>query len=235
MKVTADRVEGTLAAMGTELAGDDRTHRDSSRGGRLRLRRDRPARRRRGRRGSRRGDGIDATRREGHRPRRPSDHNEPAPRCPRGSGERPSGHRRTRRSGGSGSIIDPAHPSFGGQDSSRSTPHISDDSLEEVQTLFELAEGPPTPGTTAAPVQRGERGRIRTGEPRPEEEIVLGLLGEPTISVGDGAAPDLARGRLSDRWDQEPGESSSSSSTWPPTTGPPPEANGSPTSLPTRR
>ncbi|MBF6555933.1 MAG: LysM peptidoglycan-binding domain-containing protein [Acidimicrobiales bacterium] len=73
--------------------------------------------------------------------------------------------------------LDPVHPS-----------HMSDDSLEEVQTLFELAEE--DPGTTAHHGGAANEAHQPSG-PVPVGEVMVGLLGEPTISVGDGDLQDL--------------------------------------------
>jgi hypothetical protein len=86
-------------------------------------------------------------------------------------------------------ILDPDHPQLDGHRLDPVQPTlVSDDSLEEVQTLFELSEE--DPGTPTH--DDGEAGGVL--RPRAETsvgEIVIGFLGEPTISVGDGDLQDL--------------------------------------------
>jgi hypothetical protein len=86
-------------------------------------------------------------------------------------------------------ILDPDHPQLEGHGLDPVQPTlVSDDSLEEVQTLFELSEE--DPGTTA------HHGRESNGVDLPREErsvgeVMIAFLGEPTISVGDGDLQDL--------------------------------------------
>ncbi|MGA2836865.1 MAG: LysM peptidoglycan-binding domain-containing protein [Acidimicrobiales bacterium] len=85
--------------------------------------------------------------------------------------------------------VDPDHPHLEnhGLDSVQ-PPQISDDSLEEVQTLFELAEedpGTPTHDHSEASGLLQPRGETSVGE------VMIGFLGEPTISVGDSDLQDL--------------------------------------------
>jgi len=86
-------------------------------------------------------------------------------------------------------ILDPDHPQLEGHGLDPVQPTlVSDDSLEEVQTLFELAEEDPgTPthdGGEASGVLR-PRGETSVGQ------VVIGFLGEPTIAVGEGDPQDL--------------------------------------------
>jgi len=85
--------------------------------------------------------------------------------------------------------VDPDHPHLEnhGLDPVQ-PPKVSDDSLEEVQTLFELAE--------EDPVATAHRGSEAAEAHRPREErsvgeVVIGFLGEPTISVDDADLHDL--------------------------------------------
>jgi hypothetical protein len=86
-------------------------------------------------------------------------------------------------------ILDPEHPHL---EAHRLDPvqssQVSDDSLEEVQTLFELAEG--NPDVTA---YHGSKANevCRPSESAPAGEVMIGLLGEPSISIGDGDFQDL--------------------------------------------
>ena len=86
-------------------------------------------------------------------------------------------------------ILDPDHPQLGGHGLDPVQPMlVSDDSLEEVQTLFELSEE--EPGTPTH--DDGEAGGVL--RPRAETsvgEVVIGFLGEPTIAVGEGDIQDL--------------------------------------------
>jgi hypothetical protein len=80
--------------------------------------------------------------------------------------------------------VDPDHPHLEnhGMDPVQ-PPQVSDDSLEEVQTLFELAEEDPV----ATAHHGSEANKVhRPSEERPVGEVVIGFLGEPTIAVGDG-------------------------------------------------
>ena len=86
-------------------------------------------------------------------------------------------------------ILDPDHPQLEGHGLDPvQPPQVSDDSLEEVQTLFELAEEDPVAtahnGSQAAEAHR-------PGERRSVGEVVIGFLGEPTIAVGEGHPQDL--------------------------------------------
>lgn len=86
-------------------------------------------------------------------------------------------------------ILDPDHPQLEGHGLDPVQPTlVSDDSLEEVQTLFELSEE--DPGTPTH--DDGEASGVL--RPRAETsvgEVVIGFLGEPTIAVGEGHPQDL--------------------------------------------
>jgi hypothetical protein len=86
-------------------------------------------------------------------------------------------------------ILDPEHPSLEDHPLDLVQPsQVSDDSLEAVQTLFELAEE----DSDAPGHDGGEANEVRRpSESAPVGEVVIGLLGEPTISVGDGDVQDL--------------------------------------------
>jgi hypothetical protein len=86
-------------------------------------------------------------------------------------------------------ILDPEHPSLEDHGLDPVQPaQVSDDSLEEVQTLFELAEEDPD----ATAHHGSEANEVhRASESAPVGEVMIGLLGEPTISVGDGDPQDL--------------------------------------------
>ena len=86
-------------------------------------------------------------------------------------------------------ILDPDHPQLEGHGLDPVQPTlVSDDSLEEVQTLFELSEedpGTPTHDDGEASGVLRPRGEMSVGE------VMIALLGEPAISVGDGDLQDL--------------------------------------------
>ena len=86
-------------------------------------------------------------------------------------------------------ILDPDHPSLEDHVMDPVQPsHVPDDSLEAVQTLFELAEE----DSDATAHYGGEAtGVRRPSESAPVGEVMIGLLGEPMISVGDGDLQDL--------------------------------------------
>jgi cytoskeletal protein RodZ len=90
---------------------------------------------------------------------------------------------------GTALILDPDHPSLGDHGLDPVQPsYVSDDSLEEVQTLFELAEE----DSDSTADHGTEENEVRpANESAPTGEVMIGLLGEPTISVGDGDLQDL--------------------------------------------
>ncbi len=86
-------------------------------------------------------------------------------------------------------LLDPEHPSLEDHTLDPVRPsRVSDESLEEVQTLFELAEEDPD----AMAHHGSEANELRRpSESAPVGEVMIGLLGELTISVGDGDSLDL--------------------------------------------
>ena len=92
---------------------------------------------------------------------------------------------------GTALVVDPVHPSFGDQTLMPVQPsHVSDDSLEEVQTLFEIAEEDPI-ATLPGGSETVEANT--TSEAPPVEKVTISILGEPSISIDDGAPLDLAQ------------------------------------------
>ncbi len=86
-------------------------------------------------------------------------------------------------------ILDPEHPQLEDHRLNPVRPsQVSDDSLEEVQTLFELAEGDPDANAHHGSEANEAR---RPSESVPAGKVMIGLLGEPTISVGVGDPQDL--------------------------------------------
>jgi len=90
---------------------------------------------------------------------------------------------------GTALIIDPDHPCLEDHPCGPIvSSHVSDDTLEVVQALFELAEE--DPGTAAH--ENGEESELASPDDGDSEgAVVIGLLGEPTISVGGGDLQDL--------------------------------------------
>jgi hypothetical protein len=73
--------------------------------------------------------------------------------------------------------LDPVQPS-----------HVSDESLEEVQTLLEIAED----DSIATARDNSEMSEANpSGEVSPAGKITIGLIGEPSISIGDGNYQNL--------------------------------------------
>jgi hypothetical protein len=86
-------------------------------------------------------------------------------------------------------VLDPDHPSLEDHPLDLVQPsQVCDDSLEAVQTLFELAEE----YQDATAHHGGDANEAhRLSESAPVGEVMIGLLGEPVISVGDGDLQDL--------------------------------------------
>ncbi len=92
---------------------------------------------------------------------------------------------------GTALVVDPVHPSFGDQTLIPVQPsHVSDESLEQVQTLFEIAEEDPI---ATLPGASETVGANTTTEGAPAEKVIVSILGEPSISIDDGAPLDLAQ------------------------------------------
>ena len=90
-----------------------------------------------------------------------------------------------------GLIIDPANPNFAGQHLEPVEPaHVDGATLESIDALLGLAEAPADAGPNDEPYRCFD-GAVAPLEPRPGDPIVLGIVGEPTIGVGEGGARDL--------------------------------------------
>ena len=86
-------------------------------------------------------------------------------------------------------ILDPDHPQLEGHGLDPVQPsQVSDESFEEVQTLFELAEEDPD---STAQEDSEASGVHRPRDERSVGEVMIGILGGPTISVGDADLQDL--------------------------------------------
>jgi hypothetical protein len=86
-------------------------------------------------------------------------------------------------------VLDPKHPTLEDHFFDSATPaHVSDESLEAVQALFELAEE--IPGDTAH--GSGEASGVHlSGAKGPVGEVMIGVLGELMITVDGGDPQDL--------------------------------------------
>ena len=92
---------------------------------------------------------------------------------------------------GIGLIIDPANPNFAGQHLEPVEPaHVDESTLESVDALLDLAEAPADAGPGDEPYRCFD-GPIAPLGDLPDDPIVLGIVGEPTIAVGEGGARDL--------------------------------------------
>ncbi len=91
--------------------------------------------------------------------------------------------------GGTVLILDPDHPLLEDHPLAPVEPsQVADDSLEEVQTLFDLAEE--VPDAVAGHGDEPNEAH-RPSEDKSVGEVVIGLLGEPTIAVGEGDPQEL--------------------------------------------
>ncbi len=86
-------------------------------------------------------------------------------------------------------VVDPEHPPLDHHAFGSFRPaQVFDESLEEVQTLFEFAEEAPGNGGQDS----GEANPERTsGDERSVGEVIIGVLGEPMITVDGGGPRDL--------------------------------------------
>ena len=92
---------------------------------------------------------------------------------------------------GVGLIIDPANPSFDGQHVEPfESVHVDGATFDRVDALLDLAEAPADAGPNDEPYRCFD-GAVAPLEPQPGDAIVLGFVGEPTIAVGECAARDL--------------------------------------------
>jgi hypothetical protein len=88
-------------------------------------------------------------------------------------------------------VIDPATPTLAGQHLEPVDPaHVDEATLADVDALLDLAEAPADAGPTDEPYGSFD-GAVTPPGAQPGDPIVLGLLGEPTIAVGESGAEDL--------------------------------------------
>ncbi len=92
---------------------------------------------------------------------------------------------------GTALVVDPANPSFDGQPLEPfESAHVDEATLDSVDALLDLAEAPADAGPADEPYGCFG-GAVAPLEPQPDDPIVLGIVGEPTIGVGEGGARDL--------------------------------------------
>ena len=92
---------------------------------------------------------------------------------------------------GTGLIIDPASPRLAGQLLEPVEPaHVADETLADVEALLDLADAPADARPADEPYRSFDGPVAAHGDLR-ADLIVLGLLGEPSIAVGDSGARDL--------------------------------------------
>ena len=92
---------------------------------------------------------------------------------------------------GVGLVIDPATPTLAGRHLEPVDPaHVDEATLADVDALLDLAEAPADAGPTDEPYRCFD-GALTPPGAQPGDPIVLGLLGEPTIAVGESGARDL--------------------------------------------
>jgi hypothetical protein len=92
---------------------------------------------------------------------------------------------------GVGLIIDPATPTLADHHLDAVQPaHVTDETLVDVESLLDLAEAPADSRSDDDPYRRFDVAATPL-DALPDGPIVLGLLGEPTIAVGDSGSRDL--------------------------------------------
>ena len=92
---------------------------------------------------------------------------------------------------GVGLVMDPAMPSFADQNLEPvDPPHVGESTLADVEALLDLADAPADAGPADEPYRCFD-GALTPPGAQPGDPIVLGLLGEPTIAVGESGARDL--------------------------------------------
>jgi hypothetical protein len=88
-------------------------------------------------------------------------------------------------------VVDPATPTLSGHHLDAVQPtHVTDETLVDVEALLDLAEAPADSQPDDDPYGRFDVAATPL-DARPDGPIILGLLGEPTIAVGDSGPRDL--------------------------------------------
>ncbi len=92
---------------------------------------------------------------------------------------------------GTGLVVDPSEPTPMGPPVQPVDPtHVTEEILLDVEGLLDLAEAPANAEPADEPYASIEDALVR-GTPQPDDAITLGLLGEPSITVGQGSTRDL--------------------------------------------
>jgi hypothetical protein len=92
---------------------------------------------------------------------------------------------------GTGLVVDPTQPTPVGPPVHPVDPtHVTEELLLDVEGLLDLAEAPADAEPADEPYASIEDARA-PGTPQPDDAITLGLLGEPSITVGQGSTRDL--------------------------------------------
>ncbi len=92
---------------------------------------------------------------------------------------------------GIGLVVDPANPTLADHHLDAVQPvHVTDDTLVDVEALLDLAEAPADHQPDDDPYRRFDVA-VTPLDALPGGPIILGLLGEPTIAVGDSGPRDL--------------------------------------------
>ena len=93
--------------------------------------------------------------------------------------------------GGTGLVVDPTQPTFAGPPVQPVDPtYVTEEILLDVEGLFDLAEAPANAEPADEPYASFENA-LTPGTPQPDDGIILGLLGEPSIAVGQRSTRDL--------------------------------------------
>ncbi len=88
-------------------------------------------------------------------------------------------------------VVDPATPTLADHHLDAVEPvHVTDETLTDVEALLDLAEAPADSQPDDDPYRRFDVAATSL-DALPDSSIVLGLLGEPTIAVGDSGPRDL--------------------------------------------
>jgi hypothetical protein len=92
---------------------------------------------------------------------------------------------------GVGLIVDPASATLGGlHHGPVQAAHVADETLADVEALLDLAEAPAEARSEDEPYNQLNMAATQL-DALPTAPIILGLLGEPTIAVGDSGPRDL--------------------------------------------
>jgi hypothetical protein len=91
-------------------------------------------------------------------------------------------------------VVDPAAPTLAGRPLEPiEAPHVDDGTLFDVDALLDLAEAPADAGPNDEPYASFDAA-VAPPQDQLSDSIILGILGEPCIAVGDGGTRDLLEG-----------------------------------------